>query len=87
MWDYCEHSLETARFRGARYADVRVMHHRQRDLTSKGGRVGTLGQTESLGLGIRVVASGAWGFASTDQLTPEGVSACAAQAATPSRPS
>ena len=80
MWDYCEHSLETARLRGARYADVRVMHHRQRDLTSKGGRVGTLGQTESLGLGIRVVASGAWGFASTDQLTPEGVSACAAQA-------
>ena len=80
MWDYCGHSLEVACLRGATYADVRVMHHRQRDLTTKNGRVGTLGQNESIGLGIRVVANGAWGFASTDQLTREGVAACAAQA-------
>jgi TldD protein len=80
MWDFCAHSLETARVRGASYADVRVMHQRQRLLTTKRGRVGTLGQSESLGLGIRVVASGAWGFASTDNLTREGVAACAAQA-------
>jgi len=80
MWDYCEHSLEVARLRGATYADVRVMHHRQRDLTTKSGRVGTLGQNETIGLGIRVVANGAWGFASTDQLTREGVAGCAAQA-------
>ena len=80
MWDYCEHSLDTARLRGATYADVRVMHHRQRDLTTKSGRVGTLGQSESVGLGIRVVAQGAWGFASTDQLSREGIAACAAQA-------
>jgi len=80
MWDYCGHSLDTARFRGATYADVRVMHLRQRDLTTKNGRVGTLSQSESLGLGIRVVANGAWGFASTDQLTQHGVAACAVQA-------
>jgi TldD protein len=80
MWEYCENSLETARLRGATYADVRVMHLRRRDLTTKSGNVGTLGQSESLGLGIRVVADGAWGFASTDQLTREGVAACAVQA-------
>jgi TldD protein len=80
MWDFCAHSLDTARVRGASYADVRVMHQRQRVLTTKRGRVGTLGQSESLGLGIRVVASGAWGFASTDNLTREGVAACAAEA-------
>jgi TldD protein len=80
MWDYCGHSLEIARLRGATYADVRVMHQRQRDLTTKSGRVGTLGQSESIGLGIRVVANGAWGFASTDKLTREGVASCAAQA-------
>jgi TldD protein len=66
--------------RGATYADVRVMYLRQRDLTTKNGKVGTLGQNESIGLGIRVVADGAWGFASTDQLTREGVANCAAQA-------
>src|SRR5882724_4880169 len=80
MWDYCGHSLDIARLRGATYADVRVMHLRQRDLTTKSGEVGTLGQSESIGLGIRVVVNGAWGFASTDQLTREGVAACAAQA-------
>ena len=80
MWDYCGHSLDIARLRGATYADVRAMHIRQRDLTTKNGKVGTLGQSETIGLGIRVVMNGAWGFASTDLLTRDGVAACAAQA-------
>jgi TldD protein len=80
MWDFCTDSLDTARLGGAKYADVRVMHLRQRDLTTKNGQVGTLAQSESIGLGIRVLASGAWGFSSTDRLTREGVSACAARA-------
>ena len=80
MWEHCGHSLDVARLRGATFADVRVMHMRQRDLTTKNGKVGTLGQSESIGLGIRVIAQGAWGFASTDVLTREGVAACAAQA-------
>jgi TldD protein len=80
MWDLSAQALDTARLRGASYADVRVMHLRQRDLTTKNGQVGTLAQSESIGLGIRVLVSGAWGFASTDRLTREGVSGCAAQA-------
>src|ERR1700736_3063120 len=80
MWDFGTHALDTARLRGASYADVRVMHLRQRDLTTKNGQVGTLPQSESIGLGIRVLANGAWGFSSTDRLTRDGVSACAAQA-------
>jgi TldD protein len=80
MWDFCTDSLDTARLGGAKYSDVRVMHLRQRDLTTKNGQVGTLAQSESIGLGIRVLASGAWGFSSTDRLTREGVSACAARA-------
>ena len=80
MWDITNNSIETAKRRGASYADVRVMHLRQRDLTTKNGEVGTLAQSESIGLGIRVLANGAWGFASTDQLTRDGVGACAARA-------
>ena len=80
MWDLATACLDTAKLRGAKYADVRVMHLRQRDLTTKNGQVGTLAQSESIGLGVRVLASGGWGFASTDKLTREGVSACAAQA-------
>jgi len=80
MWDLCTNALDTTRLRGATYADVRMMHLRQRDLTTKNGQVGTLTQSESIGIGIRALANGAWGFASTDRLTREGVSACAAQA-------
>jgi len=80
MYDVAAPALETARLRGATYVDVRVMHIRQRDLTTKNGRVGTLAQSESIGMGIRAMANGAWGFASTDRLTREGVAACAAQA-------
>jgi TldD protein len=80
MWDFCTTALETARLRGATYADVRVMHLRQRNLTTKNGQVGTLAQSESLGIGIRVLAHGAWGFASTDRMTRDGVAHCAAQA-------
>jgi TldD protein len=80
MWDLCTQALGTAESRGASYGDVRVMYLRQRDLTTKNGQVGTLAQSESIGLGIRVLANGAWGFASTEQLTQEGVAHCAAEA-------
>ena len=80
MWDLCTQALDTAKSRGSSYADVRVMHLRQRDLTTKNGQVGTLAQSESLGLGIRVLANGAWGFAATDRLTRHAVVACAAHA-------
>src|SRR6476646_7998610 len=80
MWDIAGRSVDIAKLRGASYADARVMHLRQRDLTTKNGQVGTLAQSESIGIGVRALANGAWGFASTDRLTREGVSACAAQA-------
>src|ERR1700687_126922 len=80
MLDWGLVALDTAKVRGATYADARVMDIRQRDLSTKNGRVGTLAESESLGIGIRVIANGAWGFASTDRLTRDGVQACAAQA-------
>jgi len=80
MWDLAAHSLDIAKLRGASYVDARVMHLRQRDLTTKNGTVGTLAQSESIGIGVRVLANGAWGFASTDRLTKDGVAACAAEA-------
>jgi len=80
MRDFANWALETAKLRGATYADARVMDIRLRDLSTKNGQVGTLAESESFGIGIRVIAQGAWGFASTDRLTREGIAACAAQA-------
>src|ERR1700736_286303 len=80
MHDFANWALETARQRGATYADVRVMDIRHRDLSTKNGQVGNLAESESIGIGIRVIAQGSWGFASTDRLTREGIAICAAEA-------
>src|ERR1700676_5649530 len=80
MHDFANWALGTAKVRGATYADARVLDIRHRDLSTKNGQVGTLAESESLGIGIRVIARGSWGFASTDRLTREGIAACAAEA-------
>ena len=80
LLDLATSAIETAKLRGATYADARVMDIRSRDLSTKNGEVGTLAESESLGIGIRVLVNGSWGFASTDRLTREGVQACAAEA-------
>src|SRR6202051_4663639 len=80
MRDFVNWALETAKLRGATYADARVMDIRLRDLSTKNGEVGTLAESESCGIGIRVIAQGSWGFASTDRLTREEIAACAAEA-------
>src|SRR3984885_8713981 len=80
MHEWATLAIETAKRRGATYSDARVMDIRYRDISTKNGEVGTLSESESLGIGIRVIAGGSWGFASTDRLTREGVQACAAEA-------
>jgi TldD protein len=80
MQELANIAIETAKRSGASYADARVMDIRQRDISTKNAEVGTLAESESLGIGIRVIADGAWGFAGTDRLTREGVEACAAEA-------
>ncbi|MGA8222214.1 MAG: TldD/PmbA family protein [Candidatus Acidiferrales bacterium] len=80
MQDWANSGIDTAIRRGASYADARVMDIRQREISTKNDEVGTLVEAETLGIGIRVIAGGAWGFASTDRLTREGVQACAAEA-------
>ena len=73
-------AIESALTRGATYADARVMDIRERNLSVKNGQVGHVLEDESLGIGLRVIAEGAWGFASTDRLTRDGIQACAAEA-------
>jgi len=73
-------ALNTAAVRGATYAEARVVDERSRALGTKNGKIGTAGESESMGVGIRVIADGAWGFSATEELTKEGVERCAAEA-------
>ena len=67
------YALDAVARRGASYADVRAVESRDRDLSTKNGKVGQVAATESRGIGIRVLADGCWGFAATDELTAEGI--------------
>jgi TldD protein len=73
-------ALDTAMQRGASYADARVVDDRTRALSTKNGKVSHASDSESLGLGMRVIADGAWGFAASDDLSHEAVEATAAHA-------
>lgn len=87
MKDIATWALNLAEMRGASYADARIVDDRSRALATKNGKVGHASDSESLGIGIRVIADGAWGFAATDDLSREGVEAAAAQAVSIARSS
>jgi TldD protein len=80
MKDLAMLALDTAKLRGASHAEARIVDERQRTIATKNGRIGSASDAESMGLGIRVIAGGSFGFAATDNLTREGVQSCAARA-------
>src|SRR5271167_828082 len=80
MKDISSWALNIATQRGATYADVRVADDRSRALSTKNGKVGGASDSESFGVGIRVIADGAWGFAASDDLSRAAVEATAARA-------
>jgi TldD protein len=80
MKDFAQRALDTALARGATYVDVRVVDIRQRYLSTKNGQCAQVRESQSCGLGIRAIADGAWGFASTDDLTRASVDKAAALA-------
>ena len=51
-----------------------------RSLATKNGKIGSASDAESLGIGVRVVADGAWGYAASDDLSRRAVEATAARA-------
>src|ERR1700688_3988691 len=80
MKDICSWALNIAAQRGATYADTRIADDRARALSTKNGKVGGASDSESFGIGIRVIADGAWGFAASDDLSRAAVEATAARA-------
>jgi TldD protein len=78
-------ALDTARSAGASYADVRVSRNRTQSVTTRENRVTGLDDSETMGMGVRVLADGAWGFAATRDLTAPEVTAAAREAVVQAR--
>src|SRR5262245_20820812 len=80
MRDVALRALDTARLRGASYADVRIVHFRSESVTVRNRKVEGLVVDESIGFGVRVIAGGYWGFASSSKLTTAEADRVAAEA-------
>ena len=63
--------LNAAQLAGASYADVRVVETVRQAILVRNGAVQGVSWTEDAGFGVRVVADGAWGFASSHRLEVE----------------
>ena len=66
MDDFLSRALDLAEVKGASYCDVRLVETNQERFVVRTGVVDTLSNDESLGVGVRVLVNGSWGFASTN---------------------
>ncbi|MBF6600729.1 MAG: TldD/PmbA family protein [Dehalococcoidia bacterium] len=80
MRDLAMRALDTAKQRGAAYADVRVVRFTSESVVVRNRNVEALTADESLGFGVRVIVDGYWGFAASHRMTLDAADATAAEA-------
>lgn len=73
-------ALNAARSKGATYTDVRIGRYLNQFVSTRDKRVQGVANTESYGVGIRVIANGCWGFAATNIVTKESIAKTAQEA-------
>jgi len=73
-------ALDKARTLGATYTDVRIGRYHQQFVSARETSIQNISDVESFGVGIRVIAQGTWGFAATNDVTPDGVARATAEA-------
>ena len=80
MKDLCLHALDVAKGKGATYADARIVRLRNQYIMTEDERVSGIQDSDSIGIGVRVIADGAWGFAASAILDKGEVERVASQA-------
>ncbi|MDB4264512.1 TldD/PmbA family protein [Maribacter arcticus] len=73
-------ALNTAKSLGATYADARIGRYLNQYVFTREDKVQNVVNTESFGIGIRVIANGTWGFSSTNSVTEDGIKKATEQA-------
>ena len=72
MREICAEAVDAAMGAGASYADARAIVGRAQSVGTRNGRVVTLADSESEGIGVRVLVNGSWGFACDRRLDEAG---------------
>ena len=75
-----ERAVAAARKAGASYADARLVAWRREHVSVRDGHIEGVRRSSEYGLGLRVIADGAWGFAGTWRLDDKSIDALAKQA-------
>ena len=73
-------ALNAATKAGASYADVRIGRYLNQFITTRDLNVENVANTESAGVGVRVIVNGAYGFAATSDMSTDGIANAARQA-------
>ncbi|UBZ07035.1 TldD/PmbA family protein [Salegentibacter mishustinae] len=73
-------ALNTAKSLGSTYADARIGRYLNQYVFTREDKVQNVVNTESFGIGIRVIVNGTWGFASTNSVTEDGIMKATQQA-------
>ena len=73
-------ALTAAKAAGASYCDVRIGRYLRQFLSTRESQVENVVNSESSGIGIRVIANGTWGFAASSRLDADSVADAARQA-------
>ncbi len=69
MKQIIKETLDYLKKKKAEYADIRQIHRQSESLQVKNGNVESIACDEDQGFGIRIIANGAWGFASSSVLS------------------
>ena len=80
MRHLCGHAIDAAVGSGAQYADARAVTRRSQQVATKNGRVESVSDGETEGIGVRVLVGGAWGFACDRRLSEDGARDAAVRA-------
>ena len=73
-------ALNAARLAGAGYADARIQRSRNNIVSTRERQITNVVDTDTMGVGVRALVDGTWGFAATRDLTRDGVARAAREA-------
>jgi TldD protein len=73
-------ALNAAKSNGATYCDVRIGRYLRQFVITREDKVQNVVNTESSGIGVRVIANGTWGFSATSDMDSDSVAKAVKQA-------
>ena len=80
MKELTDLAIDTAKQCGATYADIRIIQTKYEYVSAKNEKLADINRSDDEGFGVRVIADGSWGFASSGLLTKAEIERVSAQA-------